>query len=360
MKKMATIGLLATSILILTACSTTKNKENSAAAKEDTVTSQSSETKSEPKEEKVNLNGKDAVEYYNLSYKKPKNLDSIVGIYKGEEDETDSAEHSLIIFSDGRYILADAGGTDAKTTYFDKNNIIQKKEFTATSYPYELSVSDAGRIIEKDGVDYLVSLRNDTFLNNLDCEGHQIINQFFSTTNKDEINERLNDTETNQGFIKDGKYYESKDTLTSESWNKVESDSKTKTALENVTFKSYENNSEKDSQYVKDLLGSNTVNDLFYLVGTGRETSITDIDEKEGNAPEIKVLSSDELKSVKETKNKLKYGFKITEKNDGKLDEFPNNAYATDGSTVYALSYDQLGITAQELGSAASPSYFLE
>lgn len=356
MKKMATIGLLATSILILTACSTTKNKENSVAAKEDTVTSQSSKSK----EDKVNLNGKDAVEYYNVTYKKPATLENIVGIYQGKEDETDVAEHSLIVFSDGRYLLAYAGRNDAKTNYFDKNNTMQKKEFTATSYPYELVVDDAGRIIEKDGVDYLVSLRNDTFLNNLDYEGHQIINQFFSTTNKYEINERLNDTEENKGFIKDGKYYESKDTVTSESWNKVESDSKTKTALENVTFKSYENNSEKDSQYVKDLLGSNTVNDLFYLVGTGRETSITDIAEKEGNAPEIKVLSSDELKSVKETKNKLKYGFKITEKNDGKLDEFPNNAYATDGSTVYALSYDQLGITAQELGSAASPSSFLE
>ena len=63
MKKMATIGLLATSILILTACSTTKNKENSAAAKEDTVTSQSSKSK----EDKVNLNGKDAVQYYNVN-----------------------------------------------------------------------------------------------------------------------------------------------------------------------------------------------------------------------------------------------------------------------------------------------------
>jgi hypothetical protein len=343
MKKMATIGLLATSILILTACSTTKNKENSAAAKEDTVTSQSSETK----EEKVNLNGKDAVEYYNVNYTKPKNLDSIVGVYLDEESKT-----NMIVFADGRYTNIYMGKTFYNTTYFDKNNTIQEKEMTDTA----VTVVDTGRIVEKDGIDYVVSLGDINSFTNLDSEGHQVENQFFTTETKNDIKDRLK-TPEEYGFIKDGKYFESKDTPTDLSWKKVESDSKTKTALENVTFKFYENNPEKASQYVNDLLSSNSVNDLYYLVGIGRDNDLTDIEDQE-----IKVLSSDELKSVKGTNNKLKYGFKLTHiyKIDGTLEEFPNKAYATDGSTVYSLSYDQLGITAEEIGSADSPSSFLE
>ena len=102
-------------------------------------------------------------------------------------------------------------------------------------------------------------------------------------------------------------------------------------------------------------MSSNSVNDLFYLVGMGRGTNLAYIE-----GQEIKVLSSDELKSVKGTKNKLKYGFKLTDKLGDELEEFPRLAYATDGSTVYKLSYDQLEITAEEIGSADSPSYFLE
>jgi hypothetical protein len=354
MKKMATIGLLATSILILTACSTTKNKENSAAAKEDTVTSQSSETK----EEKVNLNGKDMFEYYNISYNKPKQLEDIVGIYPNaittSDDSVGSVDDNLIILSDGRYITT-TENVSSETNYFDKDNIMHKRTFTSESAPYQLSVTGTGRIIEKNGIYYLFDnqLGGIKFITNLDSEGNQVINEFLSTLSKNDIEKNLeNVEEVNDGFIKNGKYFKTKDVRTGSAVNKAQPNSELKDILEKATFKFYEETSEKNPQYVKDMLSSQSINDLFYLTTVGREISISDREEKEGLAPEIKVLSSDELNSVEGTNKKLKYGFKVTEKDDdGKLKEFPEKAYATDGSTVYDITYDQLGVTAQEVDS---------
>lgn len=358
MKKMATIGLLATSILILTACSTTKNKENSAAAKEDTVTSQSSETK----EEKVNLNGKDAVEYYNASYNKPKQLEDIVGIYPNaittSDDSVGSVDDNLIILSDGRYITT-TENVGSETNYFDKDNIMHKRTFTSESAPYQLSVTGTGRIIDKNGIYYLVNgLGGNKFITNLDSEGNQVINEFSSSVYENDIEKNnieknlKNVEEVNDGFIKNGKYFKTKDVGTESAVTKSQPNSELKGILEKATFNFYVTSSEKYPQYVKDMLSSQSINDLFYLTGVGREISISDREEKEGLAPEIKVLSSDELKSVEGTNKKLKYGFKVTEKDDdGKLKEFPEKAYATDGSTVYDITYDQLGITAQEVDS---------
>ena len=367
MKKMVTIGLLATSILILTACSTTKNKENSAAAKEDTITSQSSETKSEPKEEKVNLNGKDAVEYYNVNYTKPKNLDSIVGVYPNafetSDDSVGAVDDNLFILSDGRYITTKEL-TNSETTYFDKDNVMHNRPLTSESAPYQLSITDSGRIVEKNGIYYLSNDQSSNkFIINLNSEGNQVVNEFISDNDKSSIEDVLkNVEEINNGFIKNGKYFKSKDMSTERAVNKSQLSSENKEVLEKATFKVYVDNPEKESQYVKDMLSSKSMNDLFYLTGVGREISISERELKGGYAPEIKELSSDELSSVsvEGTNKKLKYGFKLTEKDDGKLEEFPKFAYATDGNTVYTLDYDQLGVAAREIGSIDSPEVFLQ
>jgi hypothetical protein len=362
MKKITVISLLTTSLFMLTACST-NNQTTSSNTKESTAVSQ----KSDEKTNNVNLNGKDAFEYYNVSYEKPQQIADIAGIYQASDmDKGAWSENSLIVFDDGRYIVAEAGLLSSpETNYFDSNNSLQKKTYNATTYPYQLSVTDAGRIVEKDDVYYLFSPLDGegSFITNLDTDGNQVVNQFISDSSKDDIEVGMKDIEdTNAGFIKDGTYFESKNTATEDGLNKVDSAPKTEGAIENVTYKVYDNtsDSENGSQYVEDLLESNNLNDLFYLTGVGRNLGITDSMVEEGSAPEIEALSSDELESVKDTDQPLQYGFKVTERTDGELSEFPDEVYATDGETVYILNYNQLEITAQELGTAQSPEAFID
>lgn len=341
MKKAGILSLILTSSFILVACSSNVSN-NSKSQKTSTTISKKSTVQSNT----MDLKGKDIIEYKKLSYTKPEQLNNIIGTYK--YNDSSNSNSGLVIFSDGRYIIYNAiekGNTE--TNYFDSKSVMQKKELNDNSYPNQVSLESSGRIIEKDGIYFLLELQPSTVLNTLNTDGNQVFNQVFKDSDKIQGQKSLNKAtkeieDNNKGFIKDGKYYTSKSEPSQNSWNKVEKYNEYDANLKNATFKIYMN----EKQYVKDYLESNSLNDLFYLTGWGMKSTIYDINT---SSIEIKSLTSEELKSAKGTEEPLKYGFKVLKNLNGEF--VTATSYATDGKIIYQLNFDQLGIKAEEFAS---------
>lgn len=349
MKKAGILSLILTSSFILVACSSNVSN-NSKSQKPSTTISKKSTVQSNT----IDLKGKDIIEYKKLSYTKPEQLNNIIGTYKYNDssnsnyNDSSNSNYGLVIFSDGRYIIYNAIEEEGtQTNYFDSKSVMQKKELNDNSYPKQVSLESSGRIIEKDGIYFLLELQPSTVLNILNTDGNQVFNQVFKDSDKIQGQKSLNKAtkeieDNNKGFIKDGKYYESKNEPSQNSWNKVENYNEYDANLKNATFKIYMN----EKQYIKDYLESNSLNDLFYLTGWGMKSTIYD---SNTSSIEIKSLTSEELQSAKGTEEPLKYGFKVLKNLNGEF--VTATSYATDGKIIYKLKFDQLGIKAEEFAS---------
>jgi len=363
-KKIIPIGFLLIISILFTACNS-NNESNSETTT--TITTTNKETNMD--KDKVNSNAKDIFEYYNVNYEKPESLNDIVGYYEQKQDkENYYTQSKLIVLPDGRYlyfspILAEDTSKESATHYskyyFDESNVIHEKKFNDL-IPPDTQATRYGRIIEKDGVYYLCKPDADDYydklLTNLDSEGNQVINQIFQPNSKKNIEKKIKDIENNNnGFIKGDKYYTSKNIISDEAFTKKEFN--IDSFINSTKIKAYENTAFKDKSnlYIKELLDSNSVNDLLYLVSDG----ITDDYSIDSEKQEIQMLTPDELKSVKNTDKDLKYGYRIYNKINNVLSEFPREAYATDGESVYSLKYNQLDIDATNM-SSEQPSFFLK
>jgi len=358
-KNFILIGFLLSISILFSACNN-NNESNSATTT--TISTTNKETNKE--KDKINSNAKDIFEYYNVTYEKPESINDVVGLYEQSPDkENYYTQSKLIVFPDGRYlyfspILAEDSSKESATHYskyyFDKSNVIREKKINDL-VPSDTKATKYGRIIEKNGVYYLCKPDEYNLLTNLDSEGNQVINQIFQSNSKKNIEKKMKDIENNNnGFIKGDKYYTSKNVTSDEGFSKKDFD--TDFFISNTKIKAYENTAFKDKPnlYIKELLDSNTVNNLLYLVSDG----ITDDYSIDSEKQEIQTLTSNELKSVKNTDKDLKYGYKIYNKTNNVLSEFPREAYATDGESVYRLKYNQLDIEATNMSSEQTSFFF--
>jgi|GEM_PF-5323357 len=320
-------------ILSLTACGGSKTGSPKTKESTESQKSKTNQSAEKTKSDKYNENGADLVDYYNIDYKTPEGIESIVGYYQNPNHP----EYGLKIYPDGRFKkLVDpefSGKTPADEIkyYFDANGNVKENPYSGTYADLE-----TGRIVKKDNVYFLATfdIYQGTPDHPLSYYGNYTLDENgnpkylldipekheFIQKNIKYILGKPDDIST-PSFIKEGAYYETPTTSTSEAWVKTTPNKDLSQILEAKTQYSYMAN----GGYPADQLPISSLNKLYtYLKNDGTKPS---------------PLSSDKLNSIKtDDDNKLTLGY-LT---GSELDK----GFATDGKSIYTLKSDQLGIHA--------------
>lgn len=325
--KKISIGLaLGVSLILLTGCTSEKSSTTSK-SHETTKTSSSapsSPTFNELQEGKEN--SYDFVDFWGIDYKAPQDINDIVGYY----ELPDSPDTPIKIYPDGRYArilrasqvpLEEAAHASKIEYYFDENNEVQTNTFYTNNGEY--STLSLGRVVEKNGVYFLVPL---SYSSELYLNDKSEATYVFTDTlqDKDELSSLLKDNSkfNEYSFIKNGAFFDSADEETDKAGIKKSGNPD----LENLL----------DSKHL--LLHNKpfpikTINQLY-----SRRNNI--------NVSDLVALTPKELDSIdfdkisRDSKEKLKFGFKYSTSVVDKI-------FATDGDYIYDVSEDQLGLHAE-------------
>lgn len=325
LKKLSLALTLGMSLILLIGCTSEKNSTSKNHEAIQTSSSiPSSPTFDELEEGKEN--SYDFVDFWDIDYKAPQNINDIVGYY----ELPGSPDTPIKIYADGRYTrilrasqapMEEAAHSSKIEFYFDENNEVQTNPFYANYGEY--NTLSQGRVVEKNGIYFLVPL---SYSSDLYLDDKAEATYVFSDTlqDKDEISSFLKDTSklNEYSFIKNGSFFNSVNEETDEASIKKSGNSD----LENLL----------DS---KPLLLHNkpfpitTINQLY-----SRRNNI--------NVSKLVALTSIELDSIdfdkisRDSKEKLKFGFKYSTSVIDKI-------FATDGDYIYDVSEDQLGMHAE-------------
>lgn len=326
MKKLSITLVLGINLLLLIGCTSEKNNITSK-NQESTKTASSAPSSQFFDDSKGGKeNSYDFVDFWGIDYKSPQNMNDIVGYY----EFPDSPETPIKIYPDGRYTrilrasqapMSEAAHSSKIEFYFDKNNEVQTNPFYTNNGEY--NVLSQGRIVEKNGIYFLVPLSysSELYLNDK-AEATYVFTD--TLQDKNEMSSILKDTSkfNEYSFIKNGSFFDSADGETDETGIKKSGNPD----LENLL----------DS---KPLLLHNkpfpitTINQLY-----SRRNNI--------NVSDLVALTPKELDSIdfdkisRDSKEKLKFGFKYSTSVVDKI-------FVTDGDYIYDVSQDQLGMHAE-------------
>lgn len=333
MKKWMLSFVAVGALMSLVACGNSNNgspKTKDSTENKKAGTSQSSEKTNDVK---YNEQGADLVDYYNIDYKVPEGIESIVGYYQ----DPYHPEYVLQIFPDGRFKklvdpeISGKNHVDKIKYYFDANGDVKENPYSGTYADLE-----TGRVVKKDNVYFLATFdiyhgTPDHPLSyygdyTLDENGNPVYlldipekHKFLQENIKDILSKP--DDITEPSFIKDGAYYKTPTTSTSDAWVKATPSKDLSQILEAKTQYSYMAN----GGYPAKQLPISTLKKLYtYTI------------QKDGIKPSP--LSSDKLDSIKIDDGKLTLGYMYGENLD--------KGFATDGKSLYTLTSDQLGIHA--------------
>ncbi|MFK4895141.1 hypothetical protein [Lactococcus petauri] len=325
MKKLSLALTFGMSLILLIGCTSEKNPTSK---NHETIQTPSS-TSSSPTIDEIKggkENNYDFVDFWEIDYKAPQNINDIVGYY----EFPDSPETPIKIYSDGRYTrilrasqapMEEAAHSSKIEFYFDENNEVQTNPFYTNNGEY--NTLSQGRVVEKNGIYFLVPL---SYSSDLYLDDKAEATYVFTDTlqDKDEMSNILKDTSkfSEYSFIKNGVFFNSADGETDESSIKKSGNPDLETLLDS-----------------KPLLLHNkpfpitTINQLY-----SRRNNI--------NVSDLVALTPKELDSIdfdkisRDSKEKLKFGFKYSTSVVDKI-------FATDGDYIYDVSEDQLGLHAE-------------
>lgn len=326
MKKLS-IGLaIGITLISLTGCTSEKNNtasNNQGSTKRSSYIS-SSVTIGEVKGDKEN--SYDFVDFWGIDYKVPQNINDIVGYY----ELPDSPETPIKIYPDGRYTrilrasqapMDEAAHSSKIEFYFDENNEVQTNPFYTNSGEY--NTLSQGRIVEKDGIYFLVPLSysSELYLNDK-AEATYVFND--TLQNKDEMSSILKDTSkfSEYSFIKNGSFFDSADVKTDEAGKKTSGNPDLEILLDS-----------------KPLLIHNkpfpitTINQLYSRMNDINVSGLISLTSKE-----LDFIDFDKISRA--SKKKLKFGFKYS-------NSVFDKTFVTDGDYIYEVSQDQLGMHAE-------------